>query len=58
MAVKIINPVDTGFPMTPSTVEADTDTEEDFTWVSLSCCTYAYYQHTDIDDGFEEDVDM
>ena len=58
MAVQIVKPVDTGFPMTPSTVEADAETEEVFTWVSLNCCTYSYYHHTDIDDDFEDDVDM
>ena len=58
MAVQIVKPVDTEFPMTPSTVEADTNTEEESGWVSLSCCTYSYYRHTDIDDNFEEDVDM
>ena len=57
MAVQIVKPVDTGFPITPSTVDADAETEEDCTWVSLSCCTYSYYRHTDIDD-FEEDIDM
>ena len=57
MAVQIVKPVDTEFPIIPSTVEADAETEEDFTWVSLNCCTYGYYHHTDIDD-FEDDVDM
>ena len=56
MAVQIINPVDTGFPMNPSTVEADTATEEEFTWVSLLCCSYGYY-YTHIDTDFEEDID-
>ena len=57
MAVQIINPVDTGFPMSPLTVEADTETEEEFTWVPLSCCSYAYYQ-THIDTDFEEEIDV
>ena len=57
MAVQIINPVDTGFPMSPLTVEADTGTEEEFTWVPLSCCTYGYY-HTHIDTDPEEDIDV
>ena len=57
MAVQIINPVDTGLPMSPSTVEADTETEEDFTWVSLLCCTYGYY-YTTIDTNWEEDIDV
>ena len=57
MAVQIVKPVDTGFPMNPSTVEADTETEEDFTWISLSCCTYGTYP-THIDDDFEEDIDV
>ena len=55
MAVQIINPVDTGLPMSPSTVEADTETEEEFTWISLNCCAYAYY-YTYIDDNSEEDI--
>ena len=57
MAVQIVKPVDTGFPMNPSTVEADTEIEEDFTWISLSCCTYGHYKHTDVDD-LEEDIDV
>ena len=57
MAVQVVKPVDTEFPMNPSTVEADAETEEDFTWVSLNCCTYSLY-HTHIDDDFEEDIDM
>jgi hypothetical protein len=57
MAVQIINPVDTGLPMSPSTVEADTETEEEVTWVPLSCCSYAYYQ-TYIDTDLDEDIDV
>ena len=57
MAVQIVKPVDTEFPMNPLAVEADTETEEDFTWVSLNCCTYGYY-HTHIDDDTEEDIDV
>lgn len=57
MAVQIVKPVDTGFPMSPLAVEADTDTEDESTWISLNCCTYGYYQ-TYIDDNFEEDIDM
>ena len=57
MAVQIVKPVDTGFPMSPLTVEADTDTEEDFTWVSLTCCAYTYY-HTDRGTDWEEDIDV
>ena len=57
MAVQVVKPVDTEFPMTPST-EASSEIEEEFTWVSLNCCTYSYYQHTDIDDDFEDDIDM
>ena len=40
MAVQIIKPVDTEFPMEPLTVEADTATEEEFAWLSLLCCSY------------------
>ena len=57
MAVQIVKPVDTGFPLNPLTVEADTETEEDFTWVSLNCCAYTYY-HTHIGDDSEEDIDV
>ena len=57
MAVQIVKPVDTGFPMDPLTVEADTEIEEDFTWVSLSCCTYGVY-HTYIDPDPEEEIDV
>ena len=57
MAVQIVKPVDTGFPTNPSTVEADAETEEDFTWVSLTCCAYTYY-HTYIDDDSEDDIDV
>ena len=57
MAVQIINPVDTGVPMNPLTVEADTETEEDFAWVFLNCCTYGYYQ-THIDTDLDEDIDV
>lgn len=57
MAVQIVKPVDTEFPMIPLTVEGDTETEDEFTWVSLNCCTYTYYA-THINDDFEEDVDM
>ena len=57
MAVQIINPVDTGFPMSPLTVEADTETEEEFTWVSLLCCSYGTYA-THIDTDWEEDINV
>ena len=57
MAIKIVKPVDTEFPMTPATVEGDTETEEEFTWVSLLCCTYGVY-HTHLDTDLEEDIDV
>ena len=57
MAVQIIKPVDTGFPMEPLTVEADTATEEEFAWVSLLCCSYGVYA-THIDTDSEEDIDV
>lgn len=57
MAVQVINPVDTEFPTSPLTVEADTATEEEFEWVSLLCCTYGYYA-THIDTDSEEDMDV
>ena len=57
MAIQVVKPVDTGLPVSSSTVEADTETEEDFTWISLSCCTYGTYP-THIDDDFEEDIDV
>ena len=57
MTVQIINPVDTSFPMSPLTVEADTETEDQFTWVSLLCCSYGtYYTGTDAD--WAEDIDV
>lgn len=56
MAVQIIKPVDTGFPIESLTVEADTETEEEFAWVSLLCCTYAYHQTSD-DPNWEDDID-
>ena len=46
MAVQIIKPVDTGFPIESLTVEADTETEEEFSWISLLCCSYAHYYTT------------
>ena len=57
MAVQIVKPVDTEFPMGPSTVEADAETEEEFTWVFLNCCTYGYYE-TYMDPEPEEDLDV
>ena len=57
MAVQIINPVDTGFPMNPLTVEADTASEEEFAWVSLLCCSYSTYKTSD-DTDWEEDIDV
>lgn len=57
MAIQVINPVDTEFPMNPSTVEADTETEDQFAWVSLLCCTYGTYE-TYIDIDWEEDSDV
>ena len=57
MAVQIINPVDTGFPMSPLTVETETETEDQFAWVSLLCCSYGTY-HTYIDDDSEEDINV
>ena len=57
MAVQVINPVDTEFPTSPLTVEADTATEEEFVWVSLLCCSYGNYE-THIDTDWEEDIDV
>ncbi len=57
MAVQVINPVDTEFPMSPLTVEADTETEEEFAWISLLCCSYGHYE-TGIDTDWEEDSDV
>ena len=58
MAVQIIKPVDTGFPMESLTVEADTETEDECAWVSLLCCTYSVHYHTDTDTDWEEDIDV
>ena len=41
MAVQIVKPVETELPINPLTVEAGTENEDQFTWVSLLCCTYA-----------------
>jgi len=57
MAVQIIKPVDTEFPMEPLTVEADTEAEDQFAWVSLLCCSYAYH-YTHIAPDSEEDIDV
>ena len=58
MAVQIINPVDNGFPMSSLTVEADTETEEEFVWVSLLCCSYGTPDHTDINIDWDEDINV
>lgn len=57
MAVQIIKPVDNGFPMESLTVEADTETEDEFAWVSLLCCSYGVYA-TCADPDSEEDIDV
>lgn len=64
MAVQIVKPVDTGFPMNPLTVKAGAENENDFTWVSLLCCQYStslYHSvptDTDIDADWEEDIEV
>lgn len=57
MAVQIIKPVDTKLPMNPLTVEKEAETEEEFTWVSLLCCSYTHH-YTHIDPDSEEDIDV
>ena len=57
MAVQVINPVDTEFPISPLTVEADAATEAEFAWVSLLCCTYGVYT-TGLDTDWDEDIDV
>ena len=57
MAVQVINPVKTEFPMEALTAEADTETEEEFAWLSLLCCSYGNY-HTHINPDSEEDIDV
>lgn len=57
MAVQIINPADTGFPMSSLVVEAEAETEDEFAWVSLLCCSYAVYE-TGSDADWETDIDM
>ena len=57
MAVQIINPVDTGFPMSSLTVEAETETEDQFGWISLLCCSYGTYE-TGSDTDWETDIDV
>lgn len=56
MAVQIIKPVDTKLPMNPLTVEADIETEDEFAWISLLCCSYGVYA-TGADLDLEEDID-
>ena len=58
MAVQIINSVDTGLPMNPLTVETEAETEEEFAWVSLLCCSYGVQYHTDTDTDWNEDIDV
>lgn len=58
MAVQIVKPVDTGFPMESLTVEKEAENEEEFAWVSLLCCTYSVHYHTDTDTDWEEDINM
>lgn len=55
MAVQVINPVDSKFPVESLTVEADTANEEEFAWVSLLCCSYGVYD-TGLDTDWEEDI--
>lgn len=57
MAVQIVKPVDTGFPIESLTVEEEAENEDEFAWVSLLCCSYTnYVTHIDID--WEEDIDV
>ena len=58
MAVEIISPMDTKFPMGSMSAEAEAETENPFAWVFLLCCTYATPNHTDIDTDLEEDIDV
>ena len=57
MAVQIIKPVDTKLPMNPLTVEKEAETEEEFAWISLLCCSYSV-PHTGADLDLEEDIDV
>ena len=58
MAIRIITPVDTGFPMSVLKVEAESETEDQFTWIPLLCCVYSTPYHTDTDTDWEEDIDV
>lgn len=58
MAVQVINPVDTKFPVSSLAVETEADTEDQFAWVFLLCCTYSTPLQTDIDTDWEEDIDV
>lgn len=58
MAVQVINPVDTKFPMSSSAVETEAETEDQFAWVFLLCCSYSTPAHTDIDTDLEDDIDV
>ena len=57
MAVQVIKPVDTKFPMESLAVEGETEMEDQFSWVFLLCCSYSTPANTDIDTDWEEDVD-
>ncbi len=57
MAVQIINPVDTEFPMSPLTVETEAETEDEFAWISLLCCSYHNYVNA-IEADWEEDSNV
>ena len=58
MAVQVINPVDTEFPMNSLAVETETEMEDQFAWVFLLCCTYSTPANTDIDTDLDEDIDV
>ena len=58
MAVQVINPVETKFPMSYSAVETEAETEDQFAWVFLLCCTYTTPAYSDIDTDLEEDSDV
>ena len=57
MAVQIIKPADTELPMNPLTVEKEAETEDQFAWISLLCCSYGTY-HTGSDVDWETDIDV
>ena len=58
MAVQIVKPVDTGFPMNPSTVESRYRNGRRFHVGIPELLRICVHYHTHIDDDSEEDIDV